>query len=200
MTQLIAMAVFSFVMSITPGPVNITTLSSGFSYGFRATIPFVSGATIGFTALLAAVGLGVGSVVSLFPVVESILRYSGAAFICYVGWKIALAEAAGLEYSKGSRPKFFHGAVMQWLNIKAWVACLAGVSVFDLAGSYGKLFLFCAIYFTICYVSIASWAVLGNAITKLFHSRKQVALLNVLLGGSLVILGVLLAFGGEIFL
>jgi threonine/homoserine/homoserine lactone efflux protein len=51
-----AMLMFSLTMSISPGPVNMVIISS--SHGFRKTLPFVSGATIGFTLLLILVGFG----------------------------------------------------------------------------------------------------------------------------------------------
>ena len=58
MTLLLAMLSFSLVMSITPGPVNMIILSSGISYGVKRTIPYVSGATVGFTLLLLLIGFG----------------------------------------------------------------------------------------------------------------------------------------------
>ncbi|EPP7098025.1 LysE family transporter, partial [Klebsiella michiganensis] len=43
-------------MSISPGPVNMVIISSGANHGFRKTLPFISGATTGFTLLLILVG------------------------------------------------------------------------------------------------------------------------------------------------
>ena len=58
MSLLFAMFSFSLAMSISPGPVNMIILSSGVNYGVKKTIPYVSGATIGFTLLLLFTGLG----------------------------------------------------------------------------------------------------------------------------------------------
>ncbi len=56
----LALAGFSLVSSVTPGPNNIMLLTSGVNFGFRRTIPhmFGIGIGIGFGVLLLAVGFG----------------------------------------------------------------------------------------------------------------------------------------------
>lgn len=68
MSLFVAMCFFSLTVSISPGPVNMTILSTGVNYGFKRSIPLVSGATVGFTLLLTAVGLGISNVVAQAPV------------------------------------------------------------------------------------------------------------------------------------
>ncbi|MCB6144381.1 hypothetical protein LHK12_02045 [Providencia rettgeri] len=55
---LLALSLFSFVTSITPGPNNIMLLASGINFGFRKTLPHSFGVSIGFLIMLVAVGLG----------------------------------------------------------------------------------------------------------------------------------------------
>jgi len=38
----LALMVFAFVMSVTPGPNNVMLLASGVNYGFQRSIPSVS--------------------------------------------------------------------------------------------------------------------------------------------------------------
>ncbi|EXV31205.1 putative membrane protein [Acinetobacter baumannii 24975_5] len=47
-----SMFLFSFAMSITPGPVNTVILSTSLNHGLKRSLPYISGATIGFTLLL----------------------------------------------------------------------------------------------------------------------------------------------------
>ena len=77
MTVFLAMAVFSFVMSISPGPVNIITLSIGANSGFRSALPFVSGATVGFTLLLLLIGIGLGESVMSAPYFIDVISVIG---------------------------------------------------------------------------------------------------------------------------
>ncbi|MBC8653404.1 LysE family translocator, partial [Providencia vermicola] len=59
----LALSLFSFVTSITPGPNNIMLLASGVNFGFQKTLPHSLGVSIGFFIMLIAVGLGVGALI-----------------------------------------------------------------------------------------------------------------------------------------
>jgi threonine/homoserine/homoserine lactone efflux protein len=80
MTLLLAMFLFSLVMSISPGPVNMIILSSGISYGIKRTIPYVSGATFGFTLLLLFIGFGFSQFIKAYPFFLSYLAIVGSLY------------------------------------------------------------------------------------------------------------------------
>jgi threonine/homoserine/homoserine lactone efflux protein len=125
MSLIIAIALFALTMSISPGPVNMVTLSTGVNHGFWPTMPFVSGAVTGYTLLLVAIGLGMSQLVEQVPVFLDVLTYCGVSFICYMGYKIAVSKPS-IESGSAKRPNFFHGFLMQWLSPKAWIAGLSG--------------------------------------------------------------------------
>ena len=66
---------FSFAMSITPGPVNTVILSTSLNHGLKRSLPYISGATIGFTLLLIFMAFGLQSVLTQFPVVLKFLQF-----------------------------------------------------------------------------------------------------------------------------
>jgi threonine/homoserine/homoserine lactone efflux protein len=185
MSMIIAMCLFSLSMSITPGPVNITTLSAGANYGFKRAMPFVSGATIGFVLLLSAVGLGLSQIAAQMTTFLDILSYAGTGFICYMGYNIAIAKPR-IETQSERIPQFKHGFLMQWLNPKAWMASLSGVSAFELTHSRLMLFVFCSLYFVICYVSIAGWAMLGSQLRTWIENKRFFRLFNRIMGAVLI--------------
>ena len=193
MSIFIAMCLFSFSMSISPGPVNITILSSGVNYGFKRTLPFVSGSTIGFTFLLAAVGLGISNVVAQAPMFYEWLRYLGTIYMGYIGYKIMVSRP-DIELKEEQLPRFHQGFLMQWLNPKAWIACLSGVSAFGLNTSYSMLFIFTSIYFLICFLSLLAWAILGSKLQFLMKGKKDIKVFNVAMGSSLIIVAIFLLF------
>src|SRR6478672_4966767 len=43
-----ALVIFTFVMTFTPGPNTMMLLASGVNFGFRATVPHMTGITLGF--------------------------------------------------------------------------------------------------------------------------------------------------------
>ena len=186
MSMILAMSAFALSMSISPGSVNLITLSSGIQHGFRKTLAFVSGASGGFTLLLLAIGLGLGQVAQEMPQVLSVLGWLGCLYIAYMGIGL-YKDADALNVSQSEkRPKFWQGAALQWLNPKAWMACLAGVSGFGLSESTARLALFVCLYGVICYLSIACWAILGVKIAHLFEDKYWRILFNRIMGGGLV--------------
>ena len=119
---LIAFVMFAAVMFFTPGPNNIMLLSSGLTYGFRRTLPHVAGITFGFAFMVGAVGLGLGTIFITYPVLQTILKYAGAAYLIYLAIAIAMSGPveAGQDNARG--PMTFWGAAMfQWVNAKGWV-------------------------------------------------------------------------------
>jgi threonine/homoserine/homoserine lactone efflux protein len=181
----LAMTIFALGMSISPGPVNMVIVASGAQHGVRRTLPFVSGATVGFTLLLALVGFGLMQVFAAMPVLLTWLGVAGALFIVYIGYRIATAPPE-LSPEHGQAPTFLQGALLQWLNPKAWIACAAGVSMFASPTSTRPLLVFIGIYFVICYLSLAVWAVLGERVAVLLGTPQRIRVFNRLMGGLLI--------------
>lgn len=191
MSSILAMCLFSLSMSISPGPVNLITLSTGANHGLRRALPFVSGATIGFTLLLLLVGLGLGGLAADYGLFLDSLGYGGAALICYMGFKIATSDPK-IEIARAEVPGFVQGFLLQWLNPKAWAASIAGVSAFDLAGAHARLGLFVLLYFAICYLGIGCWAVVGDRIHLIFRTPRSLKAFNLVMGGGLVLVALYL--------
>jgi len=186
MSLLIAMITFSLVMSISPGPVNMVIVSSGASYGIRKTFPFVSGAAVGFTLLLVFIGLGFYKVIALYPTVLNYLAVAGSLFIVYMGYLLASSKSE-LDIKKQSQPTFMQGFLLQWLNPKAWVSCVAGVSLFSVPNDNSVFLTFLVVYFVVCYLSLFSWSVLGDKVTIFINSEAKLKAFNMSMGGLLVV-------------
>lgn len=192
MSLIIAMSLFALSMSVSPGPVNLVTFSCGFNYGFLPSLPFVAGAASGFTLLLVVVGLGLGEIIALQPALMQVLAYGGTAFICYLGYKIATAHPE-LPGAPESQPRFFQGAALQWLNPKAWISSLSGVSAFEATLGNG-LFVFASLYLVICFLSVAAWAFAGARVSALLHDRGTLQWVNRIMGGLLIIVAIYLLY------
>jgi threonine/homoserine/homoserine lactone efflux protein len=186
MSLLIAMISFSLAMSISPGPVNMVIVSSGASYGIRNTFSFVSGATIGFTLLLLFIGLGFYKIIDLYPVFLKYLAVAGSLFIIYMGYLLASSKPE-LDIKKEKLPTFLQGFLLQWLNPKAWIACVAGVSLFFVPNDNSVFLTFSFVYFVVCYLALFSWSVLGDKVTLLLNSEFRLRAFNILMGGLLIV-------------
>ncbi|MCP1291485.1 LysE family translocator [Chromobacterium sp. S0633] len=186
MNQTLAMAGFALAASITPGPVNIVALSCGAQHGARAGMRHVGGATVGFTLLLLLTGLGLEQTLGQWPALTQALQWAGVAFLLYMAYQLARSDGA-LDWDKsGVQPGWWRGAAIQWLNPKAWVAALAGCAAFTSGQDAMALWRFAALYFLICYASVACWVLagawLGQKLASAGRLRRFNQAMAVLLG------------------
>ena len=190
---LIAMCSFSLAMSISPGPVNMIIVSSGANYGVRKSFAFVSGATIGFILLLAAMGMGLSQFVNTYPQILNTLAALGSLFILYLAYLVASANPE-LKIEQGKVPNFQQGLLLQWLNPKAWMACVSSVSLFSSPDSPHIFVIFLSMYFLICYLSLFAWSLLGDKASQYLSNRFYLRCFNLSMGALLALTALYLAY------
>jgi threonine/homoserine/homoserine lactone efflux protein len=193
MTFIIAICLYSFSMSITPGPTNIIMMSAGVNHGFLKTIPFAAGSALGFGALVVATGAGLGSIVANNQLFMTVLGVLGSAFIIYMGYKIAVSSAE-VKPSEYKSPSFLYGVVFQWINPKSWIACLAGIGAFNLVGADEKLFIYTFFYTSIGFTCVLVWGYAGSKISRLLNSKRNLRIFNMTMGGGLILVAVYLFY------
>ncbi|HHQ4457747.1 TPA: LysE family translocator [Aeromonas hydrophila] len=174
---LLSMAGFALAMSITPGPVNLVALGSGARHGFAASLRHVVGATLGFILLLLLMGLGLGATLLQWPLAADALRWAGVIFLGWMAWQL-LVDSGRVEGVDGVVPSFWYGALMQWLNPKAWLAASMGMGAYGSAGGVGQVALFSGLYLIICLGSIACWAYAGSRLQGLLLAPQRLSWFN----------------------
>lgn len=172
---LLSMSAFALAASISPGPVNIVCLSSGTHYPIAKGLVFVTGATLGFVALFLGIGAGLYSLLNVAPLFEELLRWAGILFLLYLAYKLTQHDGRVQAQSADNAPGFMTGAMMQWLNPKAWLASAAGIGAYTSSNELYQLWLFAALYLPICWLSLASWVYAG-AFLKCYVHRPIVLL------------------------
>ncbi|MEP3247611.1 MAG: LysE family translocator [Sneathiella sp.] len=187
MQDILLMALFALTLSISPGPVNIIALSSGLNYGITQSVRFIGGATTGFTILLLLIGLGLQSIAKTGGVLFHGLALAGSSLILYFGYKLMTSDGA-LGKTQSKCPSFWQGFALQWLNPKAWGACVAAISLFNLEQSDSDLYYFVGQYCILCFIGVGSWAVFGNQVERWLDTARKRKLFNRGLGVTLIIL------------
>lgn len=177
MSLSLSMAAFALAASISPGPVNIVALGSGARHGLRASLGHAAGATLGFCLLLVLVGLGLHELLLRWPLLGRLLHGGGVAFLLYMAWKLASDDGALHSDGQQRAPSAWHGAAMQWLSPKAWLAAVAGIGAYT-GGEQPLLWLFTWIDAPICFVSVASWAWAGSVIRQYLGEPRRMRLFN----------------------
>lgn len=180
---LIAFLIFAAVMFFTPGPNNIMLLSSGLTYGFRRSIPHVAGIVIGFAFMVGAVGLGLGTIFITYPVLQTILKYAGAAYLIYLAAVIAMSGpvASGQDNARG--PMTFWGAAMfQWVNAKGWVMVIGTITAYAAIADFPwNILMQVIISLLIGAVSCVAWALFGSALRPWLSSPRAVRAFNIVM-------------------
>lgn len=178
MSLFISMATFALASSITPGPVNLVALSAGARFGFWPSMRHVLGATLGFTLLLVLIGLGLHETLRQWPFLTRLIQWAGVAFLLYMAWQLAADDGRLNVNQQGKRPSMLYGALMQWLNPKAWLASIAGMGVFVANGEARLVWQFSAIYCVVCYASLGCWAYAGSFFSHYLRSAAGVRRFN----------------------
>lgn len=178
MSNFISMAAFALATSITPGPVNLIALGAGARYGLRASLRHVTGATAGFVLLLVLIGLGLHELIARWPLVTRAIQWAGVVFLLYVAYRLAIDDGQLARADSDSGPSMLIGASMQWLNPKAWLASIAGTGAFAASGERALVWQFAAIYFVVCFGSIACWAWAGASLRNVMREPARVRLMN----------------------
>jgi threonine/homoserine/homoserine lactone efflux protein len=177
----IAFVMFAAVMFFTPGPNNIMLLSSGLTYGFRRSLPHIAGITIGFAFMVGAVGLGLGTVFIAYPVLQTILKYAGSAYLVYLAVAIAMSGpmVSGQDNQRG--PLTFWGAAMfQWINVKGWVMVIGTITAYAAIAAFPwNIALQTALSLLMGAVSSVTWALFGSSLRPLLTSPRMVRIFNV---------------------
>jgi threonine/homoserine/homoserine lactone efflux protein len=180
---LLAFIVFAIVMFITPGPNNIMVLSSGLTYGFRRSVPHIAGITIGFAFMIAAVGLGFGTIFVAYPVLQTILKYAGAAYLVYLAITIALSGPPKAGAADGRGPMTFLGAAMfQWVNVKGWVMVIGTITAYSAIARFPwNIAIQTVLSLALGVVSTSIWTLFGSALRPILTSERAVRIFNIVM-------------------
>ncbi|GMO98762.1 MULTISPECIES: LysE family translocator [Bradyrhizobium] len=178
-----AFLAFMAVMYFTPGPNNIMLLSSGLTYGFRRTIPHIVGIVLGFAFMVATVGLGLGTVFLAYPILQTILKYAGAAYLIYLAAAIAMSGPTRPGEEDGRGPMTFWGAAMfQWINAKGWVIVIGTITAYAAIARFPlNIAIQTVISLLVGTVSTVVWALFGSALRPVLTSERLVRAFNILM-------------------
>ena len=174
-----ALAIFAFVTSATPGPNNTMLLTSGLNFGFRRTLPHTLGVALGFTLMIALVGLGLAGIFKAVPALLGVLKWVGAAYMLFLAVKLARSAPLKEGASKGRPMTFLQAAAFQWVNPKAWIIALTAVATYTLPDSYVFSVTVVALMFgAVSLPSASSWVLFGSALRRVLGNPKVLRAFN----------------------
>nr|WP_299349643.1 LysE family transporter [uncultured Shimia sp.] len=120
---------FVFLGLFSPGPNVILLTSSGARFGFRRTLPHLGGVVIGVGVTSGLTGLGIGTMLLQWPVLEWSLKLVSAVWIMWLAFRLWVSRPN--DTGVRDRPFTLTEAVFfQWVNPKVWVVALAAASAY----------------------------------------------------------------------
>jgi threonine/homoserine/homoserine lactone efflux protein len=176
----LALVLFAFTTSITPGPNNMMLFASGVNFGFLRTVPHMLGIGVGFFSLLIAVGLGLGALLHTVPLLYLILKFAGGAYLLWIAWKIGTSRSLS-DGKTGAQPMTFLGAAaFQWVNPKAWVMAVTAMATYTSADAYLLTVFLVGFAFAIVNLpSVSTWAGFGSALREWLSVPARLKWFNV---------------------
>ncbi|EFF78142.1 LysE family translocator [Achromobacter piechaudii] len=84
----------SAIAIVTPGPTTLLAMSNGSRHGVRAAGWGMAGAVLADLILIGAVASGLGVVLAASEIAFQIIKWVGAAYLAYLGWKMLRSDAA----------------------------------------------------------------------------------------------------------
>jgi len=184
--QLLSLAAFAFVTSITPGPNNLMLMASGANFGVRRTVPHMLGVALGFVFMAVLVGAGLAGVFVAVPQLHTALKAASVAYLLYLAWKIATALPPG-EAGRAGRPMtFMAAAAFQWVNPKAWAMALTAVSVYAPSRGMAGITAVAVVFGIVNLPSVGAWAALGQGMRRVLTNPARMRAFNVVMAVLLV--------------
>jgi len=183
-----ALALFALASSITPGPNNTLLLASGANFGLRASLPHLAGVVSGFLGLIVLCGLGLAGPFATYPILHTILKWGGGAYLLYLAYRIATSSGVGLKPSGAKPMSFWQAVAFQFVNPKGWAMALGTVATYVPAKAFLTnlaiaIVIFAAINLPCCLL----WTSFGLGLRRFLDRPNILRVFNLAMAGLLVV-------------
>src|SRR5258706_3297292 len=178
MVNLFSVISYVLISSFTPGPSNISSASMAILHGYKKTLKYQLGLALGVFLLMLFSGLFSVALLKIFPALEPILRYVGAAYILYLAFGILQASYSFAEKDVKVLG-YTHGFMLQILNPKLIVYAFTLFSAFlaSMNRSTAFLIMLAILLAAASFSATSVWALFGTGIkTYLYNPRWQMVI------------------------
>jgi threonine/homoserine/homoserine lactone efflux protein len=176
------------LIAIIPGPTVTVIIGNSLKYGMRAGLLNVAGTQLGLALMMLALIVGLASVIATMGWIFDLLRYAGAAYLVWLGWKLLhfpIDEIGSVPAPRGGF--FLQGFLVMMANPKALLFFGAFIPQFvDAKGDYvAQIALLGVTAMVVALFSDGAYALLGGRAGVLL-SKKRVRLVSRLSGACLI--------------
>lgn len=203
-----AFSIASLILVVVPGPSVLFVIGRSLSHGRRGGVFSVLGNELGALPLVAAVALGVGTVVAQSVVLFTVIKMLGAAYLIHLGVLAIRHRRAGTDTDDGhghreltSWTLLRQGFIVGVTNPKTIVFFVAALPQFVNFGAGAipvQMMVLGSVFVLIAFVCDAVWALLASSAASWFaRSPRHLTAVRATGGGMMIGLGGTLALTGN---
>ncbi|HEV2504110.1 MAG TPA: LysE family translocator [Mesorhizobium sp.] len=199
LTALFAYSTAVVLAAMTPGPAMFAVITNGVSRGFARAFTAGLGVAAGDAVLVTLALLGLVTLVQTFEWIFLILKYAGAAYLIYLGFKMWRSAAAQAEDSGKGESRFVRsfvlGASIALGNPKA-ILFHASIMplILDLhAMTFADGLVVVAVVVSANILTMGFYAALSGRASHWFRVPARMRLMNRVAGGAMIGTGAFIA-------
>jgi cysteine/O-acetylserine efflux protein len=164
---------YAIATTFTPGPNNASASSSGMQHGFRKTLPYLIGISIGFFVILLASGLLLDFIMQIYGKISSYLKWIGALYMLWLAVVPFIPQGKSGKKSMSVSYTLYNGMILQLVNIKVILYGITLYSSFPALIGYSPVaVIVSSLFLTILgFGSIALWTFIGSAFSAYFKNK-----------------------------
>ena len=186
MAELIVMLAFTLPVSFLPGPNNLLSAAHSSRYGFKNSLPLISGMVVGWLILGMVVGYGALFIEENQNILNG-LTYIGVFYIIYLSYQISTSHSVDDEGVSDEKLSIGTGIMLQVVNGKAFIHLLILMTTFGTI--FGTTFIskmiVVALNVGIKLIGWMGWGLFGSILKEKFSDEASGILINRLFGFSL---------------
>lgn len=189
----------TLILSLSPGSGAINTMSTAISHGYRGAAASITGLQAGLAIHIVLVGVGLGALLSRSLLAFEVLKWSGAAYLIWLGiqqWRAAGAIDLNTLATSQPRSRLFKRAVFVNLTNPKSIVFLAALFPQFIAPHQPQAMQYMILGVTTVVVDIIvmiGYATLATRIAGWIKGPRQMKALNRVFGSLFMLVGALLA-------
>ena len=128
MSSLLVFITIAFLTLLSPGPGVLFTVTNSINYGVKTALFGISGLIIGMFVIAVISASGVGLIITSNPTIFTVLKFIGAFYLMYLGYKTSLKTCNPRVNDRSTKDKavsksklFYQGLFASLLNPKTIV-------------------------------------------------------------------------------
>ena len=184
--ELVVMLAFTLPISFLPGPNNLLSAAHSSRYGFKDSLPLISGMVIGWLILGAIVAYGALFIEENQNILNG-LTYIGVLYIIYLSYHISTSHSVENENISDEKLNIGTGIMLQVVNGKAFIHLLILMTTFGtiFGTSFASKMIIVALNVGIKLIGWIGWGLFGSALKEKFSDEASGILINRIFGFSL---------------